>query len=140
MSKKMKGTALSFPAGVVVGAVIGLVCIVLMLSLLSALILRGSVRGESVGYYIMAVLLLSTMLASWVGVRMVKRRRLLVCTTTATLIFAALALCNIMLFGGLFTGIITAVLTIASGAMLIAVSGKRVGWKRKFSAGKYHSR
>ena len=120
-NNKVTGTSKSIPTGICIGAVTSL-AITLIGALLTAWLINFEKAGENViGYSAMIILMLSSMLGTYVAQAVVKRQRIIVCAATGSAYFLSLLASNALFFGGQYHGIGATALVIAGGVGLIVL-------------------
>lgn len=126
---QVKGTALPMTFGIVLGTAVSLLITVLLAAILTWLCLEEKVDGDSLGYYVMCILLISSMFGAVLAAVRIKRRRMLVCIVTGAAYFMALLGITAVFFGGIYKGVgVTGILVMMGSAiagMLGFVKSKR---------------
>ena len=84
---------------------------------ISCMIIRGTLKENAIGYSAMGILILSTILGVIPAVMGTYRRKLPAALITGSCYFLTLALLNIILFNGIYTGIGTTMFVIISSAV-----------------------
>jgi hypothetical protein len=84
---------------------------------ISCMIIRGTLKETAIGYSAMGILIISTILGVIPAVKGAYRRKLPAALITGACYFLTLALLNIILFDGIFTGIGTTMFVIISSAV-----------------------
>lgn len=139
INQKPTGRASSIQAGLVFGAVISLSATMLAAVVLAKLIESEKMPWESVGYGILALLLISSFLGSVSAYSKIKRQRLMVCLLSGFIYFGILLSITALLFGGQYEAVgETAALVFAGSgtAGLLGLKEKR-GGKRKIGRQRY---
>jgi cyanate permease len=121
MGKKVRGKAMRFPVGVFVGAVCGLVVLVMSVVILSKMVQSERIDENAVGWYLMGGMFLSSVIGCVTSCKAVKRRKNIVCFSAAGALLLLLAICNVLLFGGDFQGWWPVVLTVFAGSGMIVI-------------------
>lgn len=134
-TKKTKGTAISMPAGVALGAFVSLLMMFIFAAALTWFASIGKIDERQIGYISMGSLLLSTIAGTLVSAAKIKRRRMLVCCETGAIFFASLLAITAIFFGGKFRGIWVTAATILIGCLIPGIlSGvTRNNSKRRYS-------
>lgn len=132
-NKKYTGRAVSMPAGLTMG-----VSAALLVTLLSAVLIAWMINAEYVaeqktGYGIMIALMAAAYVGAITASMKIKRRKLLVCTLSGILYFAALLGITALFFGGQYEAVGVTGILVMGGAMLAALIHpfKDRGGKRK---------
>lgn len=139
INQKPTGRASSIQAGLVFGAVISLSATMLAAVVLAKLIESEKMPWESVGYGILALLLISSFLGSVSAYSKIKRQRLMVCLLSGFIYFGILLSITALFFGGQYEAVgETAALVFAGSgtAGLLGLKEKR-GGKRKIGRQRY---
>ena len=122
-NRKVTGTAKSIPIGILIGAVVCLAVTLLGAAVVAYLISRESIAQESVGAGSMIVLILASALGCLVAAKLTRRRRLLICGSTAAAFYPILLAMTAMLFGGEYTGMGITALCVMGGAAIVVLLG-----------------
>lgn len=126
------GRAISFPEGITYGVLLAFLITILGTAAIAKLVDTELLAWESVGYGIMAVLMLSSFAGSKTAAEKVKRRKLLVCMVSAAVYFCVLLAMTALFFGGQYHAVWETMLLIIGGsgvAALMALNDK--GGKRR---------
>lgn len=123
MRKGVKGKAMTLPVGVLTGSFCGFSILVACVAIVAWGVLRGSVRFDAVGWYLMGGTYVSSVAGVLIATKSVKRRRLLVGVCTAVAMLLILVLSNWIFFGGDFRGIWTTGATVLAGAVTVLLVG-----------------
>lgn len=134
ISQKASGRSVSMPVGICAGVVGGIAALTAMLALLSGVILHGAIRETSIGYGIMAALMLAAFAGASTATSLVKRRRLMVSVLTGVGMLVLLTLLTALLFDGQYEGVLASSAIIFGGSLLVAFTPKNrnpMGKKRQ---------
>ena len=124
------GRALSMPAGLATGLSIGLATTVILSALLAKLVSTEKVEWGSIGYGIMIILLLTSVIDSKATCFMIKRRKLIGCFLAGLLYWLSLIMITALFFGGQYEGMgVTGVVVFCGSAIVCLLESK--GEKRK---------
>lgn len=123
VNRKVSGKALSIPAGIGIGAGIGLLVTLIGTGILAWLLGEERIAVQGTGYGVMVILVLSSLLGPWIAAALVKHQRLVVCLATGGVYLLVLTGMNILWFGGQFQGILPTVLLILGGSTGAALVG-----------------
>lgn len=133
-AKKVRGTAVSMPAGIVIGVGVSLLATCTFVALLTWLALTGKIEEKAIGYCSMVILLLASMMGALLSAIKVKRRWMLVCLMTGMLYFLILVASTAVFFGGKYQGIGVTGLMVLTGS----VASGTLGLKRNRSGDKHY--
>lgn len=129
-SRKPTGRSLSIPAGLAIGTCISL-CITLILSVfLANLVSTERVEWEKIGYGIMAILFITSIIGAKSSCMMIKRQKLLICIVSGVLYWLGLLLITALFFGGQYSGVGVTGIIIVCGCVIVCIGelkGKRRG-------------
>lgn len=131
---KARGTAVSMPAGIACGVVLSLVITCILAVVLTWLVLEGKIAEETLGYFVMGLLAISSALGSLLAALRIKRRWMMVCLLTGSVFYLILLIVTVVFFGGNFQGVGVSGLLVLTGAMVSGVSGlgKNRGSKQRY--------
>lgn len=108
------------PAGIGLGLLASFVITLLGAVGITQLVVTEEMEENSMGYGIMGVLLLASILGSWLAANRTKRMRLQVCLLAGAGYFLGLLAITALFFGGQYQGIGAAGITILLGSSLMA--------------------
>ena len=131
INRKPTGRASSMPAGLIVGALCGLVGTLLFSAILAKLVDSEIIPQDKVGYGIMVLLLICAFLGANEACRRIKRQYLIVCAISAGVYFLILLSITALFFGGQYSGIGVTAILILCGSILAAFTRSRKGEGRK---------
>lgn len=103
--KKVKGTAASMPVGVAMGVLTSIIVTFSLAALLTWLAFGGRIEENILGYLVIGVLLIASVLGSLLSAGKVKRRRILVCCLTGLIYYLILLGSTAVFFGGNYRGV-----------------------------------
>lgn len=134
IDRKVTGKAMSIPAGLALGGLGSLAVTLIFSAVLAKLVDAEAVAEESIGYGVMAILLLASFAGAMVSFRRIKRQRLLVCMLSGVVYFGILLSITALFFGGQYEAVgVTGLLVLCGSATaaLLGVREKRGGRKQK---------
>lgn len=126
-NRKPMGTAMSMPAGVVIGTLAALGWTVLWAAILAKLMEWETLPEDAVGYGAMVILLSGSFLGSLTAVWKVKSKRLQVSMLTAAGYYLSLLAMTALFFGGQYTGMGVTGLLIVGGSGTSVLLGMGTG-------------
>ena len=122
-TKKHTGRAMTFPAGVLMGALAALVWSVGCAALLAMLIDKEMLAYESIGYGAMLILFTASALASLIAWKNIKHRKVAVCLSAGAAYFGILLAITGLFFGGQYHGVGVTGAVILAGTGIVLLSG-----------------
>lgn len=123
-SKRVTGTAVRMPIGIMWGTVLGLTVTGVLSAVLAWLVIRDVLSERTLGYSAMGIVLLSVIMGAWfTGVR-IKRRWVLVSCVTGVVYYTILLLCTAIFFGGNYQGMGVTAAIVLLGSLLTGIIGK----------------
>lgn len=131
-NKKPSGRAMSLPGGLAAGVVVSLAIMIIGISVLATLINKEMLEWDSVGYGVMLLLILSSVIGSVLACRKVKRQILLVGVLSGLLFYAVLIGITALFFGGQFEAIGVTALLIIGGSLAAAMMEVRGGERKPY--------
>ena len=131
--KRPTGTAKSIPAGIGIGLLVSLICTLALAALAAYLILAEITPQDSIGYWAIGILLVSTITGSLTAVRYIQRLKLQMSFLSAGCYFALLLAITALFFGGQYQGMGTTAVTVFAGAAASAGVGMLNKKERKHS-------
>lgn len=111
--------------GITAAFVITVVCIVISAWLIDSEI----IKEKYLDYCVMVAVLISPFVGTWIAVRKVKQKSLLICAIAGASYYVLLLMINILFYEGRFAGMIETGLLALGGSMCVFLCGFRV--KRK---------
>ena len=133
-NKKVTGTAKSIPFGISLGTISALT-ITLIGSLITAWLVSFEKIGETaIGYCAIIILMLSSMLGSYLAQATVKHQRLVISAAVGATYYLSLLAITALFFGGHYQGMGVTALVVAAGVgvtVLIALK-RNTGHNSKF--------
>lgn len=118
---KVTGRALSMPAGFAIGTCISLSTMLVLSALLAKLISAEKLEWEKVGYGILLILLITSVIGTKSTCIMIKRRKLMSCAVAGTLYWLGLLMITALFFGGQYSGVGVSGIVILSGSALVCL-------------------
>ena len=115
------GRAISFPEGITYGVLLAFLITILGTAAIAKLVDTELLAWESVGYGIMAVLMLGSFAGSKTAAEKVKRRKLLVCMVSGAVYFCILLAMTALFFGGQYHAVWETMLLIIGGSGVAAL-------------------
>ena len=119
VNQKVTGTAVSVPAGLILGTAVSLGITAALSALAAWLILGGTVPEAGTGYCAMVILLLSAAAGSATAIRKTKRLRLRMGLAAGGIYWVCLLAATALFFGGRYEGIGVTALMVFCGSMLV---------------------
>lgn len=133
-TKKPTGRAASVQAGLCIGNAASLMFTITGAALLAEMISREIVRWESVGYWVMGILLVASFMGAWIAIKQIKRRKILISQFSALLFFVMLMAITALFFGGQYDAVAVTALLVWGGsstAGLLGIKEKKHDVSRK---------
>ena len=121
--KTVKGTAISMPAGIALGVSVSMLLTSIFSAVLTWLMLEGRVSEKAIGYCILGVLIIATIMGALLSAIKVKRRWMLVCCATGVGYYLSLLACTALFFGGNYSGIGVTGVSVFVGSMVTGLLG-----------------
>lgn len=115
------------PAGIAVGGLTSLSITLVGVAVLAWLIHKERMAMDSVGYGIMALLLIASFLGAVTAHRKIRRRRMVVCTVSGITYLGMLLCIPALFFGGEYSGVLVTALLVAAGSFCAGLLGLRQG-------------
>lgn len=139
-NKKATGRAMSTPAGLAIGLAASISVTLLCAAMVTYLVLSENMSENTIGYWVMAILIVSSALGSLIASTMIKRRWMVMCLGAGGMYFLSLLAITALFFGGQYQGIGVTALMILSGSGAVGLLGLRQGKSSSFKHKKYRSR
>ena len=124
-NRKVTGTAVSMPKGLMIGNTISIVLTVLMAGILAKLVSAERLEWDQIGYGIMILLFVSSATGTTAAVKAIKPQRLAVCLLAGGIYWLTLLAITALFFGGQYHGIAATGATILAGCGTICLLGIR---------------
>lgn len=121
VNQKPTGRAMSMPGGLAFGGFCSLVVTLIFAAILAKLIEAETLPETSIGYGVMALLLLASFVGALVSSGRIKRQRLLVCLASGLIYFLLLLSMTALFFGGQYSAVWQTALLVLCGSMLAAM-------------------
>lgn len=137
--KKVKGTAISMPVGIVMGVALSALLTCGLAAVVTWLALEGKIEAEEVGYISLVMIVLSSMLGALLSAVKTKRRWMLVCFITGIAYYLTLLCITAIFFGGNYRGCGVTAMLVLIGSVCAGMLGLM---KRRFRGSgykKYHT-
>lgn len=139
-TKKVKGTAVSIPIGVTAGICTSLLITFASSAALTWLALEGKVSDRMVGYIVMGILLVASVIGALFSAVRIQRRWILVSLLTGGLYYLILLVGTAVFFGGNYrgigvTGVLVLVGSLIAGCLGLRSNGHRTKGYKKYRTG-----
>ena len=132
---KVTGTASTIPVGLAVAALVSLGITTALSAVTAWMILKGMLPEKSVGYCVMAILLVSSGAGALTAIRRIKRLRFQMGVASGGVYFACLLIITALFFGGIYDGVGVTALMILCGCGLVILllpdGRNRAGCRRR---------
>lgn len=133
---KITGRAMSMPGGLAVGGGVSLGITLAGCSLLAWLVGSERIDWQTIGYWIMAMLLLGSFLGASVACARIKRQRLLVSILAGVVYMGILLSITALFFGGQYDGVMVTMIlvlgsSLAAGLLGLRQEGKKPGSRKR---------
>ena len=126
-----RGHAVSVPVGIAWGTGAAMILTTFLSISAAWLIHKGIAEQNTVGYFAMGILLISSLCGAAVAKEKVKNKRMLVTGLTGLCYFVCLLSATAVFFGGQYTGMGVTGLLILAGSGTAALAGKNGSRRRK---------
>lgn len=136
IKKSSAKTAVALPVGIGLGVLVSLIMTLIGAAGITQLVTMEKMNENSIGYAIIAVLLISSIIGAWMAATQTKRLRLQVCLLEGAGYFLTLMAMTALFFGGRYQGMWATCITILLGSTMMALLstlGQRK-WKIKNKA------
>lgn len=132
MSRKTKltGRAKSMGMGVLLGTLLGMGITIAGAMIGAAMISRGTIPEQGIGYCSAAIILISSILGPVYAAGLIKHRRVYVCAITSLIYYGALLAITALFFGGQYKGMGVTALLVAGGCGVSILMGMKGEGKR----------
>lgn len=120
IKKTSAKTAAALPAGIGIGVLISFAITLIGAVGITQLVTSEKMEENSMGYVIIGVLLIASMVGAWTAAALTKRLRLQVCLLEGAGYFLALLATTALFFGGQYQGVWASGITILLGSTLMA--------------------
>ena len=124
-AKKVKGTAVSIPIGVIQGVIASLSITCGISVVLTWLALGGKVDEKTIGYFVMGTLLISAVLGTLLSILRIQRRRMFVSCVTGGVYYLVLLGSTAVFFGGNYQGVGVTGLVVLIGCLISGILGQK---------------
>lgn len=133
---KVTGRALSMPASFAIGVCTS-ICITMILSaLLAKLISTEKLEWEKVGYGIMTILLIASVVGTKATCLLIKRRKLMCCVVSGVLYWLGLLIITALFYGGQYSGISVSGIIILCGSAIVCLQELKGEKRRNLVSGR----
>lgn len=120
-SRIRTGRSLSMPAGFAIGTCISLGITLILSAFLAKLVSMERIEWERIGYGIMAILLVTSIIGAKSTCMMIKRQKLMSCLVSGILYWLGLLLITALFFGGQYSGVGVMGLIILCGSTVVCL-------------------
>ena len=118
--KKPSGRALSMPAGLLHGTLASLGITLGFVALISKLLDSERIQAETIGYWIMFMLIIATSIGAVISCWKIKRQRVMVCLAAGGIYYLTLLAATALFFGGQFESVgVTGLIIFLSSAAAV---------------------
>lgn len=133
VNRKVSGKASSMPAGLALGGAASLTATLVIAGILAKLVETEVLAEENIGYGVMILLFISSMLGSVISSVRIKRQRLLVCAMSGVIYMMILLSITALFFGGQYEAVGVTALLVVGGSIVTALLGlnQNGGGKRR---------
>ena len=121
--QKSSGRASSVPGGLAAGAGVSAVTTAIMTAVLAWMLNQETIAWEMVGYWILAMIMLSAFLGSAIACRRIRRQKLMVCFMSALVYWGMLLSITALFFGGQYEAVGVTGLLVTGGSVCAALLG-----------------
>lgn len=118
---KGTGRALSMPAGFAIGLCVSFCSTLILSAILAKLVSAEKLEWETIGYGIMMILLITSVIGAKATCMMIKRRKLISCMLAGLFYWLALLITTALFFGGQYSGMGVTGLIILCGSALVCL-------------------
>lgn len=118
---KATGRALSMPAGFAIGLCFSLCATLILSAILAKFVSAEKLEWETIGYGIMMILLITSVIGAKATCMMIKRRKLISCMLAGLFYWLALLITTALFFGGQYSGMGVTGLIILCGSALVCL-------------------
>ena len=125
MNQKPTGTTMSMPAGLAIGGIFSLIITLIMSAIVAKLIEGEVIAQRNVGYFVIGILLISTIVGALISFGRIKRRRMIVCLISGLIYYCILLSITALCFGGQYQGVAVTGLVILCGSCSAGLMGLR---------------
>ncbi len=115
--KTRAGKTVSIPAGLGLSLIISIITTAIIIGIISIMLDNNSIQWESIGYWIMAMLLLVSFEGGKVAIISIKSNKYLLSFMSGLLYWAFLLCITALFFGGQYSAVLETALLILAGSM-----------------------
>ena len=134
INRKVTGKAASMPAGLALGGTVSLGITLLLAAIIAKMVSGERVAEENIGYWIMALLFVSSAAGAMMANSRIKRQKLLVTALSGLVYMGLLLSITALFFGGQYEAVGVTALVVMAGSLVTALlggNGSRAGKRRK---------
>ena len=134
---KKADRASSIPGGMAAGAGISMLLTVILSAIIAYLIGQERLKWESVGYWIMTILFLSSFAGAKTAFAAVRRQRLMISGMSGILYWAILLCITALFFGGMYDSVVetAAIIGAGSGCAALLIPPEKKQFRPKVKKG-----
>ena len=125
VNRKVTGTAVSMPKGLLIGNAISTALTVLMAGILAKMVSTEKMEWEQIGYGIMVLLFVSSATGTIAALKAIKRQHLTVCLLAGVIYWLTLMAITALFFGVQYHGVAATGATILAGCGTVGLLGIR---------------
>ena len=129
--------ATSIPAGLGLSLAINTAITTIMIILIAVMVDHGTITWESVGYWIMSMLLISSFIGAKTAIHSIKTQYLLIAAMSGVLYWTVLLCVTALFFGGKYGSVMETAALIVAGSITAALI--KLPAKRSFSPKKQYT-
>lgn len=123
LNHKPTGTAMSMPAGLAIGGIWSLCVTLVMAALVAKLMDMEAIRQDSIGYFVISILLVASTTGALLSFGRIKRRRMVVCMVSGLIYYCVLLSITALCFGGQYQGMGVTGLVVLGGSFCAGLLG-----------------
>lgn len=132
MNHKPTGRALSIPKGLAAAGIISAGLTLLGSGVIALLVNTQMMKESNIGYAVMVMLIATSYVSAFAAWRLIKHRRMQVCSLAGCIYFLVLISATAMFFGGQYSSVWETALLILCGSMLAALHGTKPAKTKKY--------
>lgn len=123
LNHKPTGTSMSMPAGLAIGGIWSLCVTLVMAALVAKLMDMEAIRQDSIGYFVISILLVASTTGALLSFGRIKRRRMVVCMVSGLIYYCVLLSITALCFGGQYQGMGVTGLVVLGGSLCAGLLG-----------------
>ena len=123
MNRRSAETSMSMPAGIGIGGIWSLAITILLSAITAKLIEMETVSQKNAGFFVIVILLASSITGALQAFRKIKARRMMVCLISGLVYFCVLLSMTALLFEGQYQGVGVTGLVILCGSCCAGLMG-----------------